>query len=106
MKHFSCDACGKDLQAVGELRYVVQVQIKAIGPTECLKMPDLDQNQLDAMAEYLEELERSGDDGSLAAASTAIPAPFEFDLCPNCYRRWLQDPLGRDPVRKWQFSAN
>ena len=104
MKHFSCDSCGKVMMADGELRYVVRMQITASGHSDSLQAADLDQNQLDAMAEYLEELEETG--ATLSKESSAAPSEFEFDLCPSCLQRWMKDPLGREQARKWRFSAN
>ena len=43
-------------------------------------------------------------------ADDADPLPdrkqFEYDLCPICSRKFVQDPLGRESVFKLQFSKN
>lgn len=97
MLHFSCDVCGCSLD---RQRYVVQMEAyPAFDPDE-LQPADLDADHLQAVADALEhgttvdEL----DDGSTRQ--------FRFDLCTNCYHKFLRDPLGREAVRRLKFSKN
>ncbi len=31
---------------------------------------------------------------------------FRYDLCPECRRRYLRDPLSKDSSQKFDFSEN
>ncbi len=31
---------------------------------------------------------------------------FRYDLCPRCHKKFLKDPLGRDALRRLNFSEN
>ena len=31
---------------------------------------------------------------------------FRFDLCPECHKKFLKDPLGREAARSIDFSKN
>jgi hypothetical protein len=103
MLHFSCDTCGKDLATDSRNRFVVKVEAFAVNdPTE-LTDEDLEADQIESMAELLEEHEENEDD---------IPSPIptsrkmRFDLCKFCYCKFMADPLGRENVAKFDFSEN
>jgi hypothetical protein len=99
MRHFSCDVCGKALSAGDpDGRYVVRVE--GFVAMDDPDGPDgLDADHVADMADLLAALEADPEDG---------PAPGltgEYDLCPECYRRYRADPLGRDR-RRVRFSPN
>lgn len=97
MLHFSCDLCGCSLN---ERRYVVQLEAyPAFDPDE-LQSPDLDLDHLQAITE---ELDRGTSADELDDGSTRH---MRFDLCPQCYRKFLRDPLGREAMRRLRFSKN
>lgn len=101
MRHFSCDLCGKDMTANTDPRYILRMEVFPAHNPDELSAEDLDQDQVDAMAEMLEELEQGTESPS------AVPAcrKLEYDLCPGCHRKFVADPLGRT-ARKWRFSTN
>jgi hypothetical protein len=102
MVHFTCDLCGKDLPATGEPRFVVKVETYAgIDPTEITE-EDLDEDHMEAIADLLQRdphHRHEDPDGSSHHA-------FRYDLCPECHRRFLKDPLNREVLRTLDFSKN
>jgi len=99
MLYFSCDLCGCQLN---ETRFVVKMEVFAPFDPEQIDETDLDADHLQAISEELEEMELSGD-LELEDYSTR---KLRFDLCPECRKRFLRDPLGRDTGRRLYFSEN
>jgi hypothetical protein len=62
---------------------------------------DLDADHLQEVAEEIHEMELTGveidDDHSKS---------YRFDLCPRCHGRYAKDPLGREAIRRLNFSEN
>jgi len=102
MLHFSCDTCGKDLIPEMATRYVVKVEGFAAGDPAELTDDAASADHVAEMARLLREQEDSGD----GPEPTAACKKLRFDLCGNCYRRFLDDPLGRDTAAKLHFSEN
>lgn len=101
MLHFSCDLCGRKMRPGDERRYVVKMEIYAAHDPDELTEADLDQDSLDAVSELLD----ADDD-----LPHEVPAPaykkLQFDLCPDCQKRFLRDPLGKEANQKFHFSKN
>ena len=101
MIHFSCDACGSML---GEERFSVTVEIKAeFDPCE-LTEADLDADHLAQIAAELEAQTISGEPSQVSEKPRR--QKMKFDLCPACQARYAADPLGREALRRWNFSKN
>jgi hypothetical protein len=98
MLHFSCDLCGCPLD---EQRYVVRLECFPAFDPDQLGPMDLDQDHLQEIADILNQ----GD-----AVEESDPAggakQYRFDLCPQCYRKFQKDPLGREATRRLKFSQN
>ena len=102
MLHFSCDVCGKDLLS-GELnRYVVKMEAFAAGDPAELTEENTEPDHVEEMARLLHEQEEAGEDGP---SLLPLSKKMRFDLCRSCYRRFLDDPLGRE-TGKLHFSEN
>lgn len=99
MLHFSCDLCGQQLD---ERRFVVKLEVYPAFDPEEIDEGDLDADHLQEISEILAEMEATGND-ELEDCSFK---EFRFDLCPNCHRKFLKDPLGRDATRRLNFSNN
>ena len=99
MLHFSCDLCGKPL---GDRRFVVKLEVYPAFDPEDFDEEDLDADHLQVISEMIEEMEATGK-GELEDFSTK---DFRFDLCPHCRQRFVNDPLGRDALRRLNFSKN
>ena len=84
-----------------EARYIVQMAVGLAADASDPGPADLDQDQIESMAELLAELEASG-----GTAPEPTSRTMEYDLCGGCHRKFVADPLGRDAVRKLEFSTN
>ena len=105
MRHFSCDGCGKDLTEGFGGRYVVRVDAHASHDPSELTEFDLDSDAIEETAALLTALDDGLiEDGELAPLPSR--AAMEYDMCPNCFRNYLKDPLGRMARPTWAFSTN
>lgn len=99
MLHFSCDLCGQPLD---DERFVAKVEVyPAFDPDE-LSEQDLEVDHLAEVAELIEAMEAEGK----APSSDCDPKYFRFDLCTECRERYVRDPLGREALRRLNFSEN
>ncbi len=102
MMHYSCDFCGKDMTTDGAERYVLKMEaFAAIDPTE-LTDDDLETDHVEEMAQLLCEMEDSDREPQLPPTSKKM----RFDLCCGCFRKFVNDPLGRETASKFDFSPN
>ena len=100
MLHFSCDLCGRRLDE--GRRFIAKVEVyPAFDPDE-IDEDDLDADNLQELAAAIEAAEA----GEASALEDHGPQEFRFDLCPHCHQRYLKDPLGRDALRRLNFSEN
>lgn len=99
MLHFSCDLCG---QRMGDRRFVVKLEVFAAFDAEQINEEDLDVDNLQEVAEMIQEMEITGNSNSDDCSSKH----FRFDLCTKCHRRFVNDPLGREALRRLNFSEN
>jgi len=98
MLHFSCDLCGQPLD---DRRYVVRLEVfPAFDPVD-LTEEDLEPDHLQEVAEELDEMELTG-----AELEDCSSKSFRFDLCARCQARYTKDPLGREALRRLNFSEN
>ncbi len=102
MVHFSCDLCGKEL-ADNAARFVVKIEVFAAHDAAEITEADLDEDNLEAVAQQIQELEDACED--------CVPEPstnnFRFDLCPSCRKRYERAPLARETAsQKFDFSEN
>lgn len=100
MMHFSCDLCGQSLK---EDRYVVKIEVFPAHNAHEITDADLDVDQLDAISDLLNQLDNPEE---IAADTGLSPQYFRYDLCSDCRRRFQEDPLGREAVRRLNFSQN
>jgi hypothetical protein len=102
MVHFTCDMCGKDLSPANAQRYVVKIAAYPGFDPDRLSEDDLDDDHMEAVSQLLQRLE--------ADPASDCDGPqykgFRFDLCAECHRRYVNDPLNRDALRSLNFSKN
>ena len=102
MRHYSCDRCKRVLDPQDDLRYVVRLEVQAV-------MEPINDNELaddrDHLCEIEEILERA-DDEMNEAIGEDVYQKKSFDLCCDCYRTYIQNPLGREPKVSLNFSQN
>jgi hypothetical protein len=102
MIHFSCDRCKRSIDTDSELRYVVRLEVEATLDASTAEM-DNDRDHLMEVSEMLERLEAFEDDN----VGDDVYQKSQFDLCPQCYRKFIQNPLGRETVTtQLNFSKN
>jgi len=99
MLHFSCDLCGQQL---GDRRFVAKVEIYPAFDPEEFDEEDLDADHLQEISETIQEMEATGKNELEDCSSKG----FRFDLCPHCRQKFVKDPLGRDVLRRLNFSEN
>lgn len=101
MRHYSCDLCGKDLDPENSACYQVRVDIAPVLDPPATAADD-DRDYLQELNEVLSQ-QAEVPAGDLAER---VPAELHFDLCPQCTRRFLKNPLGRRQSKQVNFSEN
>ena len=102
MIHYSCDRCRRTIDAKEEVRYVVKVEVHAAMEPIELDQEDDDRDYLSEIQDILERLDDSEQD-------LAVDDSFHrrtYDLCPECYRKYMQNPVGCDTHAHIGFSPN
>lgn len=102
MIHYSCDLCKRPLDAQNDLRYVVQLEVyAAFDPLE-LDDRDDDEDNLQELQEILERI----DDAADPEIGDDVYKKMRFDVCGDCRKRLLKNPLGRVGTEQFDFSQN
>ena len=103
MIHYSCDLCKRELDPASDSRYVMQLEIaQAIDPLDVTE----DEDDRDYLEEIQEVLQRCDDDDILAPLCDGSTQRKKFDLCADCCKRVMHNPLGRDQLSQFNFSPN
>ena len=95
------DGCG-ELCPKGEDHYIVKIEVFAAHDPAGLTEADLDEDHMEAVSELLRRMEEN-DEPIEIEPGFVHPAR---DLCSDCRKRFLRDPLGRENAQKFQFSKN
>ncbi len=101
MIHYSCDRCRRSLES-DELRYVVRLEIAATMDSQVTDDWEDDRDHLMEVHEILDEAESL--ESELIGAD--IHERRKFDLCPECYRKFVRNPLGCEVASSVEFSDN
>ncbi len=96
-----CDGCGKELRA-GEDHHVLKIEVYAAQDPAELTEDDLDVDHMEAVSELLREME----DEDAPLVIEPATRQMRYDLCSDCRRRYLRDPLGKEAATKFHFSKN
>ena len=102
MIRYSCDCCKRDLDSEDDLRYVVKVEVYAAFDPMTNDDEEDDRDHLQEIQDILERLE----DCESEYIGDDVYQQLRFDLCPECRRRFLKNPLGREAVKALDFSEN
>jgi hypothetical protein len=104
MIQYCCDRCKRSMDAGDDLRYVVRIEIEAkydvLGDE-----PDDDRDHLLELHEILERMEDADSDDH-PPIDDDVYRKQRFDLCPECYRKFVKNPLGRELASPLGFSKN
>jgi hypothetical protein len=99
----TCDLCGKQLQPGDDHHYVVKMEVFAAQDPSELTEADLDADHMEAVSQLLREME----DGALDPVAEQPPYKnFRYDLCADCHKKFVRDPLGKEASQKFDFSEN
>jgi hypothetical protein len=103
MLHVTCDLCGKEILTGDDHRYVVKMEVFAAHDPAEITEADLDDDHMEAVCEMLRD-----SDESLVDPNSSAPAykNFRYDLCPECHKKFVRDPLSKEPAQKFDFSEN
>jgi hypothetical protein len=102
MIHHSCDLCKRLIDTEQDIRYVVKMEVyAALDPA--LDQADDDRDGLQEVQEMLARMEES-DNGELVEDD--VYQSLRFDLCPECRKKFLNHPLGREAIKQFDFSQN
>lgn len=102
MMHFTCDLCGIELQPGDDHRYVIKIEAYPAQDPGEITEEDLDEDHMEAVGQLLRDLEESGSDPNV----TDSHKKFRYDLCHDCHKKFVRDPLGKEYVQKFDFSKN
>jgi hypothetical protein len=89
MNHTTCDSCGRDLLTDSEVRYEVRIEVKAAYDPLEVSAEDLAKDYRTEIAKVLRQLEGI----STTEAQNQVYRVFNFDLCPDCQRRYIRSLL-------------
>jgi hypothetical protein len=102
MIRYSCDLCKRELDSEVDLRYVVKIEVYAAYDPEATSEDENDRDHLQEIQDILECLEDADDD----LIGNDVYQQLRFDLCPECRKKFLQNPLGRETAKAFGFSSN
>jgi hypothetical protein len=104
MIRYSCDWCKRELDSQDDLRYVVKMEIFAAIDPAATDDDEDDRDHLEEIQDILERMEDSTSD----QIGDDVYQQLRFDLCPECRRKFLKNPLGRKAVaaKAFKFSTN
>ena len=104
MLHYSCDLCKRPIDPQAGVRHVVKIEvfpaIEDDQPCGCHDEAEADADHLEEMQDLLERLDDCGDLADDESRS------LRFDLCVECRRKFLRNPLGIKSGKKLDFSQN
>lgn len=101
MIHYSCDRCKSVINPQDELRYSVEVEVKAVFDSSGYTSDE----DTDHLLELGEILDRIDDEECETAGEDAYDRK-RYDLCCKCYKQYQKNPLGRETSVSLGFSAN
>ena len=102
MIHYSCDLCKRPLDPEDDLRYVVKMEVSVAFDSLVLNEPEADCDHLQDLDDIIEHM----DDLSSDLIGEDVTQQLRFDLCPECRKKFLANPLGRKMTEKFNFSKN
>ncbi len=101
MIHYSCDRCKRILDSQRDQRYVVRIEVQAVLEPPTAEALEDDRDHLMELEDMLSAVDLSDFD-----PDQDLFQQRRFDLCQECYRKYLQNPLGAEPVAHWGTSDN
>ena len=84
-----CDACGATLLLESDVRYVLKIAGHAAYDVLEITRADLEKDLEGEWNRLIKSLEAVTPE----SAQDQVHREFTYDLCPDCWRRYLKDPL-------------
>src|SRR5262249_25440385 len=103
MLHITCDYCHREIMPGVQHRYVVKIEVFAAHDPAELTDADLDEDHMEAVSQLLRDAEDQLVDPEVVAPTYKN---LRYDLCPDCHKKFLNDPLGKEAAQKFDFSKN
>ena len=101
MIHYTCDRCKCQIDTTNHNRYIVQIEIQT-AQEGCFATAEDDVDHLAELHQVLEGIV----DEEIDEAAEETCHRGNYDLCPECHKQFLRNPLGRDAVMAIGFSNN
>jgi len=101
MIHYTCDGCQRLLNLDHDLRYVVKMEIYASVDPSDDELED-DRDHLQEIQDIIERL----DDVESEEVGADVYQQMRFDLCAECRKRFLLNPIRRGAATQLNFSEN
>jgi hypothetical protein len=101
MIHYSCDCCKRVLESE-DLRYIVKMEVYAAFEPSAMDELDDDRDHLQEIQEILQRDEDVPD----PAMRKDFYEELRFDLCAECRKKFVKNPLGREHSKQFDFSKN
>ena len=101
MIHYTCDCCKRVLED-SDLRYGIRMEVYAALSDAA---PGDDEGDRDHLQE-IQEILQNVDDAHDPQIGSDVYQQLRFDLCTECRKRFLKNPLGREVVKHFDFSKN
>ena len=101
MLHYTCDCCKRTIDPEKDLRYVVRLEVYASLDTAEGEQ-DEGRDHLEEIQEILERL----DDVESDMIGDDVYHHERFDLCSECRKKFVKNPLGRLTSHELDFSKN
>ena len=102
MIRYSCDLCKRELDPQDDLRYVVKMEVYAAFDPSTTGADEEDRDNLEEIQDIIERLEDSANE----SIGDDVYQQLRFDLCPECRKRFIRNPLGRKTAKAFGFSTN
>lgn len=101
MIHYSCDCCKRKLDP-DDLRYVVKMEVFAAFDPIAMDEMDDDRDHLQEIQEILQRSEETAE----SEVGNDVYEQLRFDLCPECRKKFVNNPVGRGLPKQFNFSKN
>lgn len=102
MIHYTCDRCKRRIDPTKEIRHVVRIEVQAVlEPLPYDEFED-DRDHLIEIDELLDAMDLEDEE----LLQDDLRRQLQFDLCSDCFRKYLRNPLGLDVSLNVGFSSN
>ena len=102
MIQYWCDRCKRMIDPNSETRHVVTIETDAVLEPMTVDQPDDDRDYLTEIHEAIEAMDLDDE----VYEDPDEPLRQTFDLCPECFRKFISDPFSVEKTTHFEFSHN